>query len=824
MRSAWRRTGRSALGAAVLAGCLAAPAAADLRYRAADDALEYHAVLPLPHDVSIGITPTGDLRFADDLADLDPDATALAVCTPVNAREVICDPAQVRSIETALGDLADTLTNTSALLTFACGGGGNDVLRGGAGRDTLGGGPGRDEVYGGAGVDSLAVAFDDDICPGGAAVDGEVLDGGTELDLLYGGEGADVIAGGDGDDDADGQGGDDRITGGAGLDFLAGRAGDDELDGGDGNDFLAGGAGHDRIQGGAGRDRLGITARMDGNGALNGRPQVLVVESGDDVLDGGDGDDTLIAGPGDHVMDFFDPLSLLATGSTDRTLESADLNGADVLRGGPGEDDVSYLNRALPVRVTPDGVPDDGSAGEGDRVEADIEQIFGGARDDILVARREGSSLFGDNGDDRLVGDAGRDTLRGGLADAGSDVLLGGGGDDDLAGGAGDDRLEGGPASDALAGGDGEDELGGGDGDDGLQGGTGSDRLEGGLGNDCLEGFVADAVPVGCPAGIGDVAAAGADGDDVLVGGPGFDRLKGGGGQDLADWSDAAGPVLVALAGVDPGRIARQPGAAGRDQLDADVEGARGSRWADTILGNARDNLLDGGPGDDLLDGGGGSDRLRGGPGRDVLTGRDGEPDELRCGPGDDLAATDADDDLVALRADVCELVDGAAPSLPRSLATTACPVVLRLPGIRRSFLLETATVLPWRTRLTPQPCGARLRTTGARRAIGASGGAFAVVRRAGGGLALTLAGGSPAACERGSRAELRRLTVTTAQPLLVRGRAASVRGARARWTTIDRCDATAVRVLRGRARVIPDGDARAKIVRAPGHRLVRKP
>ena len=55
------------------------------------------------------------------------------------------------------------------------------------------------------------------------------------------------------------------------------------------------------------------------------------------------------------------------------------LNGADAFIGGTGDDIVTYRNRLLPVHVSADGFADDGSAGEGDNVEPDIEQIFGGA-------------------------------------------------------------------------------------------------------------------------------------------------------------------------------------------------------------------------------------------------------------------------------------------------------------------------------------------------------------------------------------------------------------------------------------------------------------
>ena len=139
----------------------------------------------------------------------------------------------------------------------------------------------------------------------------------------------------------------------------------------------------------------------------------------------------------------------------------------------------------------------------------------------------------------------------------------------------------------------------------------------------------------------------------MLQAGAGLDRLEGGGGEDIADYSDARGRVLAVLAGAGAGRVARAERWSDRDEIAPDVEGARGGPGADTLLGNARDNLLDGGAGADQIDGGGGPDRLRGGPGPDLVVARDGEADEIRCGPARDLAVVDADDEIVALRADL---------------------------------------------------------------------------------------------------------------------------------------------------------------------------
>src|SRR5262249_19904153 len=55
-----------------------------------------------------------------------------------------------------------------------------------------------------------------------------------------------------------------------------------------------------------------------------------------------------------------------------------------------------------------------------------------------LVAGKVALQLFGDEGDDVIIGSAGGDSIRGG---AGDDVLIGGSGNDTIGGGAGDDII-----------------------------------------------------------------------------------------------------------------------------------------------------------------------------------------------------------------------------------------------------------------------------------------------------------------------------------------------------------------------------------------------
>ena len=115
--------------------------------------------------------------------------------------------------------------------------------------------------------------------------------------------------------------------------------------------------------------------------------------------------------------------------------------------------------------------------------------------------------------------------------------------------------------------------------------------------------------------GAGDDTLLGGPGDDVLVGGPGADVLDGHSGQDTASYAGSASRVDVRLSGT----VVNFGDATG-DTLIA-IEHLIGSAYNDTLAGDGRANVIDGGAGNDLVWGSGGNDRLIGGPGADRLVG-----------------------------------------------------------------------------------------------------------------------------------------------------------------------------------------------------------
>lgn len=190
----------------------------------------------------------------------------------------------------------------------------------------------------------------------------------------------------------------------------------------------------------------------DGNDLLNYNPA-----GAGGLLDAGTGNDTIQLGAGAGS-------SSLVGGSGNDTLAGGMINdmldgglGSDSLNGGGGTDVADYRARVNQVIADLDGVADDGTAGEMDNVQPDVETRLGGGGSDVLTGNNSVNTLTGGNGNDTLNGLGGGDTL------------TGGDGNDTLNGGFGNDTLEGGNGADTAATGaipDGADQFNGGRGID----------------------------------------------------------------------------------------------------------------------------------------------------------------------------------------------------------------------------------------------------------------------------------------------------------------------------------------------------------------------
>jgi serralysin len=258
--------------------------------------------------------------------------------------------------------------------------------------DTAITGPGDDRVVANPDGDTLMLGGGDDTAIGGSG--GDLIYGNAGNDMLVGGAGADTLYGGKGDDIISGGGGANYLSGDVGNDQITGSANADAILGGDGNDTLIGGAGHELIFGNQGDDHIDLT-NAGASTAYGGQGNDLITASGNpnpQLLSGDLGDDTVIGGAGRDTLLGGDGNDLIVGGS-----------GAAQIFGNAGND-------TLEIGTGPS-------------------TVYGGQGNDLITvhAGAVGEVLYGDLGDDTIIGGPGPDTIIGG---AGADVLTGGGGAD----------------------------------------------------------------------------------------------------------------------------------------------------------------------------------------------------------------------------------------------------------------------------------------------------------------------------------------------------------------------------------------------------------
>jgi Ca2+-binding RTX toxin-like protein len=277
-----------------------------------------------------------------------------------------------------------------------------------------------------------------------------------------------------------------QLTGTNGNDHFDGGAGDDVFIGGLGDDYYIVNSDGDQVIELANQGVDTVVATVDYTlasnvenlylagdatfGAGNNSINFLVANAtlgselygfgGDDVLIGGAGDDTLNGGAGNDYLN----------GGA----------GNNILNGGLGNDYYVVNSTQDQVVETPNAGIDTIVASvdyslTNNGVSNNVENLFltgnatfgyGNSSDNYMVANQSlGSQLYGDNGNDVIMGSASNDYLDGGA------------GNDYLNGGAGNDYLFGNEGNDYIIGGDGSDNLVGSWGNDILTGGAGSDRF-----------------------------------------------------------------------------------------------------------------------------------------------------------------------------------------------------------------------------------------------------------------------------------------------------------------------------------------------------------
>jgi Ca2+-binding RTX toxin-like protein len=243
---------------------------------------------------------------------------------------------------------------------------------------------------------------------------------------------------------------------------------------------------------------------------------------------------------------------------------------------------------------------------------------------------------------DQIKGTAKADVIVGG---GGGDVVKGLGGGDWICGGNGSDTLIGGDKGDALLGEAGNDALNGGGGNDGFFGGAGNDKFNGGAGIDDLATYFF--APSGVQADLATGTATGGEGTDTLTG---IEDLEGSRFDDTLT-GDANWNFFFPLGGND----IVNGGGDSRDRVDffyspigvvvdltagtATGEGTDTLTGIGQVFGSRHDDTITGDANANSLYGGPGNDTISGASGDDTLDGADGT-DTLDGGIGTDTCTT----------------------------------------------------------------------------------------------------------------------------------------------------------------------------------------
>ncbi|MDP3407393.1 putative Ig domain-containing protein [Bosea sp. (in: a-proteobacteria)] len=448
----------------------------------------------------------------------------------------------------------------------------------------------------------------------------------------------------------DGYGDTDTLTS---IEGVRGTNAGDWIYGGDANERFRLFGGNDFVDGGAGIDQVdyrrewtggnGVTVVLGGTATINGvGPGAARDSSGatDTLLNiedirGTDGADVIV---GDHGANW-----LRGQGGGDNLTGNG---GADILDGGGGIDRANYGNESggiagRGVIVNLSGTAITADIGNGPTLVAASSAIDTHGATDTLISIE---NVRGTGNADFIVGDGQSNTV---FARGGADVVIGGGGNDFLYGGGGADILDG-----SVAGGDGFDvdtafyqsdltdtlstgihvNLSGAavtltdpvpgagtitiaahSAKDPLYTGATSEAVDTLIDIEAVRGTMLSDVLVG-----GDTqndayeSFEGLGGDDYIDGGSGFDEVSYANGTSVGGTQGAIVNLSAAdrvVGGVTVAAQTARDGFGGIDRLIS-IEGARGSSFADTLIGGDGNERFSGLAGADAIDGGSGNDTV----------------------------------------------------------------------------------------------------------------------------------------------------------------------------------------------------------------------
>ncbi|MFO0521382.1 MAG: beta strand repeat-containing protein [bacterium] len=627
---------------------------------------------------------------------------------------------------------ADTLTGLDGNDSLV-GGTGNDSVDGGAGSDTLFGDDGDDTLDGGTGGDSIFGGAGNDVIFTSllsGAIGTDTVNGGDGFDTFqYNVSSTAAIT-------ASLAAGTSTSTQGnltlISIETILGTAGNDSFAGGSAANVIdalgnrvterfRGDAGNDTITGGAGVDFFTVADYANNSGSQ----AVSVNLSAGTASDGRSGTDTLVNVDGVRGGSGADTLTggSLSRGTSGTFFELFRGNaGNDTLNGNNGLSDgvdasgdrADYSNNTSAQAININLLNGGGSDGFGGTdTLIDIDEVYAGAGNDQLTGDAGRNSLDGGAGNDTLDGGAGSDAAHFVQSTAGvivnlsasainiNSVIVAAGTANDGMGGTDTliniEGVRGSDFADYIRGSDDVSIV------ETFRGDAGDDTIDGGAGIDYASYSdvpqVLGAVNITLANGSATVndrkggtdtlsnieGLAGTHMNDTLTGGAGDQWLRGNGGSDSLDggtgidwvsyltdpWS-----VNVNLAGNtgtdghngETGKLAL----GGTDTL-LNLENIQGSEYADTLAGNAGDNVIWGEGGNDgRLRGAGGNDTILGGAGNDWIEGETGNDafvgiagnDSLDGGTGADIILGGGGNDTMIGGAEIDFLIGEAGDDL----------------------------------------------------------------------------------------------------------------------------------------------------------------
>jgi Ca2+-binding RTX toxin-like protein len=598
-----------------------------------------------------------------DTASYVSSATAVTVNLTIAGYQLVTGTSSYDSltnIENLTGSaFADTLTG-DVNANVIDGGAGDDIMNGGAGNNTLIGGAGNDWFYtgtsaetfnGGSGFDTLyyytsVAGVNINLATNVVSAGDAQGDSVTGIENIYGSSIGNNVLIGDLNNN--------YLAGFAGNDTISGGAGDDTIDAGTGTDLLDGGAGVDILY--YWRSTTGVTVNLATNTVSGGEATGDTISNFEGVYGSNTGNDNLTGDANYNIMIGYGGNDFITGGAS-----------GDYIDGGAGTDTANYSSSTVGVTVNLNLTIAQTSTGDasGD-ILLNIENVSGSTLADTLTGDGNANVIAGDSGNDWITGGAGADSLDGGAGsdtadytgslvgvtvnlnlvtaqvsagDASGDILL------NFESLRGSDT-----GNDILNGNSGFNYFFGNGGNDIITGGAGGDYIDGGAGNDTASftnstlgvtvnlNLTTAQVSTGDASGVtligienltgsasadtltGDANANslnGGDGNDLLIGGAGADTLTGGLGIDTVSYAASSAAVTVNLG--NPGTPNGGGDASG--DLIYSIENIIGSNFADTLVGDAAANSLDGGIGNDYIYGNDGNDTLNGGAGNDWLFG-----------------------------------------------------------------------------------------------------------------------------------------------------------------------------------------------------------